>query len=165
MKKIFAMLLLLCSLCSVSFANEQEVVASFQSFVSNLVAPIESTYGNNYYRIIEAPPYESSTSLKYMKVQQTDFMYSCDIKKTDSVMYPYLGVLEISNKHNYTDFFTTEIEARNAIVYTTKSHHQHRFTYRYCNGKWEENRAYMYLDGHWLDSSFKSINSYKCTQN
>lgn len=159
MKKIFTiLLLLLCSLCSVSYASEQEVVASFQAFVANLVAPVEATYGKGYYRVVK-------TDEGYFKSQQTDFTYSCDIKKTDSVMYPYLGILEVSNKDNFSRNYATEAEARNATIYTIDSYNTHRLTYRYCNGKWEENRAYMYLGGHWNDSSFESINSYKCTQN
>ena len=158
MKKIFIMLLLLMTYCLPTYANEQEIVASFQTFARNLVAPIEATYGKGYYRIVKS-------DRGYFKSKQTDFSYSCDIKKTDSVMYPYLGILEISNKDNFSKLFATEAEARNVMIYTMETYNTHRFTYRYCNGKWEENRAYMYLDGHWNDSSFKSINSYKCTQN
>lgn len=158
MKKILIALLLIMTYCLPTHANEQEIVASFQSFVNGLIAPIEATYNKGYYVVIES-------DRGYFKSQQTDFTYSCDIKKTDSVMYPYLGILEVSNKHNFSRMYEIESMARVATFFVHTSHHQHRFTYRYCNGKWEENRAYMYLDGHWLDSSFKSINSYKCKQN
>lgn len=48
MKKIITLLLLLGSLCSVSFANEQEVFASFKAFVADLVTPVEATYNKGY---------------------------------------------------------------------------------------------------------------------
>ena len=115
MKKIFTMLLLLCSLCSVSFANEQEVVASFKAFVADLVTPVEATYGNGYYEVIDG-------SEGYFKTRNYGFTYTYDIKKSDSVMYPYIGILEVSNQIEYSKRYMYEIEARKAtdIEFTSK---------------------------------------------
>ena len=71
MKKIITLLLLLCSLCSVSFANGQEVINSFKAFVADLVAPVEATYGKVAYYELKGQWKESSDfSLSYFKCKQ-----------------------------------------------------------------------------------------------
>ena len=159
MKKIFTMLLLLCSLCSVSFANEQEVINSFKVFVADLVAPVEATYGKGYYVILE-------DSGRFFKANKHSFAYTYDIKKTDSVMYPYLGILEVSNKTNFYKHYATEIEARNAFDVDFVSEDRQRNIYKYDNGKWIKKESYYFFeyDGTWKQADF-SLEYFKCKQN
>lgn len=159
MKKIFTMLLLLCSLCSVSFANEQEVINSFKAFVADLVAPVEATYNKGYYTVLDG-------SNGYFKTSSHSLTYTYDIKKTDSVMYPYLGILEVSNKTNFYKHYATEIEARNAFDVDFVSEDRQRNIYKYDNGKWIKKESYYFFeyDGTWKQADF-SLEYFKCKQN
>ena len=158
MKKTFTMLLLLCSLCSVSFANEQEVVASFKAFVADLVTPVEATYGNGYYEVIDG-------SEGYFKTRNYVFTYTYDIKKSDSVMYPYIGILEVSNQIEYSKRYMYEIEARKATDIDFTSKQERRYIYKYDNGKWIGKVAYFEILGEWQTTDNFSLDVFKCKQN
>lgn len=158
MKKIITLLLLLCSLCSVSFANEQKVINSFKAFVADLVAPVEATYGKGYYVILE-------DSGRFFKANKHSFAYTYDIKESDSIMFPYIGILEVSNKTNFTKTYATEAEARNAFDIDFISEDRQKYIYKYDNGKWIGKVAYYELKGQWKESSDFSLSYFKCKQN
>ena len=158
MKRIFITLLLIMTYCLPTYANEQEIVNSFKAFVADLVAPVEATYGNGYYEVIDG-------SEGYFKTRNYGFTYTYDIKKSDSVMFPYIGILEVSNKTNFTKTYATEAEARNAFDIDFISEDRQKYIYKYDNGKWIGKVAYYELKGQWKESSDFSLSYFKCKQN
>lgn len=149
------MLLLLMTYCLPTYANEQEIVNGFQTFVLNLVTPIEATYGKGYYNILG----DDGT---YFKAHKVNFKYECDIKKSDSVMFPYFGILEISNDINYSNYYKTKKEAERALDVKFTTHDIKRLIYKYNNGEWIEDKAYFYSSGHWHRAVNFSIGEFKC---
>ena len=158
MKKIFILLLLLMTYCLPTYANEQEIVNSFKVFVANLVAPIEATYNKGYYDIVDGTD-------GYFKTNDYDLTYTYDIKKSDSIMYPYIGILSVRNKTAFSKNYKTEQEARNAFDVQFISENEERYIYKYDNGKWVGKVAYYKLNGQWKVTTDFSLNYFKCTQN
>ena len=151
------MLLLLMTYCLPTYANEQDIVNSFKVFVANLVAPIEATYNKGYYDIVDGIN-------GYCKTNNYDLTYTYDIKKSDSIMYPYIGILSVRNKTASSKNYKTEQEARNAFDVQFVLENEKRYIYKYDNGKWVGKVAYYKLNGQWKETTNFSLNYFKCTQ-
>jgi hypothetical protein len=78
---------------------------------------------------------------------------SLDIKRTDSIMSPYLGICEFTLRREITAFHNTKEEAAqdNKFVQSDNATHRHRYAYQ--SGKWvPKTREYWSKGGeHWYD--------------
>jgi hypothetical protein len=59
-----------------------------------------------------------------------------DVKKTDSLVSPYVGVLEFVVHERQSPRYSSENSARQATEFPKTYNMQHRHTYSYQDGKW-----------------------------
>ncbi len=144
MRRILLVFMLAMSICGSVFANAQEVVNSFKTFVTPKVAQVEATYaqaeptvkyreGDKY---IE-PYYSKSTQ---------NFEYALDVQSTDSLMSPYIGIIELKQTiTNYQKHSTPEAamaETQVSLNFITR----YKLVYNYDNGNWVFAKATMFDD-------------------
>lgn len=158
MKKIMIAILLVIAYFSYSFFSKPDVIGSFQEFSKDLVSPIESTYNKGYYILVD------DNDKGYHKIDKVDFKYTCDIKQNDSVMYPYIGILEVSSTFNTYKSFQTKSEAINTSEIIHSFQDKKRLTFRYSNGQWLEDGSYSYIGEKWIKTDDFSLVTFKCHQ-
>ena len=63
--------------------------------------------------------------------------YSVDVRKTDSLVSPYIGTLDFDTKMYVSNLQDSEDAARETQIFTdTASVHHHRHSYAYQDGAW-----------------------------
>ena len=167
MKKLLSIILtvLIMSTFSVAFADEQEIVESFKTFVSDTMTPIIASYQGEHYSIKYAdcsPIHEKSY---WYKSTVTTPRYVIDVKKTDSLISPYLGLLDITNDLiSYKGKYDSAKEAETSSVQESPFMLRHnRYTYAYQDGNWVKIRVEYERDGIWNDETMKNNpDSYMC---
>ena len=100
MRKIFALILLLISICLPVKASEQDIVNSFVDFANSIINPIAQSYQNSTYIIKQEKSIDGINNPYlglYYKSQKYNLKYTYDLKKTDSLINPYIGTIDISN--------------------------------------------------------------------
>lgn len=149
-KRLVVLVMSCLFICAACFAEEQDVVDSFKAHVQNIMQPILATYKDDttHLRYFDPGKHGLQGSGHWFKVRNLEPVYFLDIKKNDSVMYPYTGILEIEK---YTEIFTGKYPTQEAAAKAEKSYlsnaMQHwRFYYGYQNGKWEKTKVEFYRD-------------------
>jgi hypothetical protein len=107
--------------------QENQVVSSFQKYIADFMASYQtdkrervSKLGGGWAKEIYHPVGEPSL----------------DIKKTDSLISPYVGICEFTLRREVTAFHKTKEEAfkDNTFVQSVDAHHRHRYAFQ--SGKW-----------------------------
>lgn len=128
--------------CMSGFANEQLVIDSFSDFVKSVVTPIERSYNNcKHYtlNIADRDIKAGRNKPMYYRTEFANFHYSYDIRKTDSIMNPYIGIIEMTNDKRVYKQYLSESEARlgkEDLIRTIKNFNTRRFYYTYANNSW-----------------------------
>ena len=138
MKKILAILVALLCCCTSVFANEQEAVSSFTAMINKIQAGIERTYTDEYARTI----FYNHIG-RWSKYRRGNAEISYDVKRTDSLVSPYKGILTVwhdeivyVDTNNPEGEFKTEAEALNANIKKIKRSEATQFIYSYQNNQW-----------------------------
>lgn len=134
MKKIFLLVMLALTICSSCFANEQAIVDSFKTMVSNKIAPIEATYANSK-PVITKHGGDNIYPAYYTKLEEV-LEYDIDVQKTDSLIKPYRGIVKLAR-----------------IVYSYGTHYSYESAQFASGGlvdyAWRTSIFYDYVDGKW----------------
>lgn len=145
MKKIFLLVMLALTICCTAFASEQDIVNSFKTFANTKIQPIEQTYETSHY-IIKFMEGNKYVKPSYTKQDQV-FTYELDVKKTDSLIFPYIGIIRLTKTTRYNGKHLSEEEAINTpmsnLPYDVV---RAAVIYDYDNGNWRAN-YYEYADG------------------
>lgn len=142
MKKSIFVFLYCMIFCVSGFASEQNIICSFSDFVKLVVTPIEQSYNNGEHYTVNVADRDIRAGRNkpmYYRTEITNFRYSYDIKKTDSIMNPYIGIIEMSNDKKVYKQYLSESEAmtgKNDLVRTIKNFNTRRFYYGYISGSW-----------------------------
>lgn len=150
MKKIIFMLITLLLFVLPCQANEQ-IINSFKDMTGKIVSEIQTSYNNKDFVVIKFD--------KWRKFRFDCLDYGIDIVKSDSILNPYIGYLDVSYKHvgysiNGKSNFNTKEEAELAndekIGYSTII----RYIYKY-NGEWifVKEQSYNEIDEYFEDTS------------
>lgn len=160
MKKIILALICLFCFNVTCFADEKEVVNSFTDFTNNIISELQANF-NEGVKVRKG----KARSIWY-KQQRTNLQASIDIQKTNSLISPYEGILEIHvdsidyiTNDNPTGNFDTEEEARNATIPSYYSDFSiDRFIYVYQGNQWKLKRVISRLksDPTWFDSDLQT---------
>lgn len=149
-KRLLILIMALLLVCASCLADEQVVVDSFKVHVQDIMQPVLATYKKDavHIRYFDPSKHGLQGSGHWFKVRNLEPVYSLDVKKNDSVMYPYIGILDVER---YTEIFTgsypTKEEASKAEKSYLSNAMQHwRFYYGYQNGKWEKTKVEFYRD-------------------
>ncbi len=121
-KRLLILIMALLLVCASCLADEQVVVDSFKVHVQDIMQPVLATYKKDavHIRYFDPSKHGLQGSGHWFKVRNLEPVYSLDVKKNDSVMYPYIGILDVM---------------------------QHwRFYYGYQKGKWEKTKVEFYRD-------------------
>ena len=148
-KRLLILIMALLLVCASCLADEQVVVDSFKVHVQDIMQPVLATYKKMLSTYVILIPLN-------MDCRVQDIGSRCGIwnlfilwmLKNDSVMYPYIGILDVER---YTEIFTgsypTKEEASKAEKSYLSNAMQHwRFYYGYQNGKWEKTKVEFYRD-------------------
>lgn len=137
-------LMVVFSFSNVAYAasNDAEVVASFKQYVKEEVAKALATYKEGEYQVNQ---YEHSTysgregkkiDIIWRKYrQELNSQYNLDLKKTDSLISPYVGKVSISKNYYIYHDFPTKLEAEKDTEYM-ESITDYKFTVAYQDDQW-----------------------------
>ena len=148
---IFVVFLLTLTFCNSVFAMEDsEVVDSFKQYVDNVMTQVTPTYEGTHYGLTNS----SETGGWYKSIKYLEPGYKIDVEKTNSLISPYVGTLEVSTKtvfyeHNPNKGIASESEI---INFTSSS--TYKFTIAYQNDNWVVTSAKEY--DHFLDKIYDS---------
>lgn len=97
LKKVLAMFVLLMFYCLPVFAaDDAEVVDSFKHYTSDKMEKVLATYVEDAHNLVYSPPY-SRTKAYWFKVKvKMDPNYKIDVQKTNSLILPYNGKMEVA---------------------------------------------------------------------
>lgn len=174
MKKFI--LTLICLFCfSLScFAGKQEAVDSFKAMTNNIVFEIQESY--NHGAKVEYMKYKPKFNIGdyWYKYQMTNLKVELDVQKTDSLISPYKGILELQadkiwyiSKDNSVGHFATMEEAKNAnFSKYNPAYNVYRFTYMYQGDNWGlKDVSFRFLDEYvWKQNDLKSPQEYFCME-
>ena len=164
MKKIFAILIALLCYCTSVFANPQEAISSFTAMISHIKTEIEKTYTDDYAKIAYMKPDKYNSEGYWYKNRKGALEVSYDIKKTDSLISPYTGILNISYRtlhyfdaNNPKGHFKTREEATMAAS-TIKDGDAvlHTFVYSYQDNQWIATKCGLTMFGNTSWSNLKA---------
>lgn len=127
-----------------NMTNEEFVAASFKFFVTNILNQIINSYKGNHYslELQENVLYDGDSY--WLKTSEINFNYDFDLFKSESILNPYIGYLEMKNEVAiYGDFETEQWKykskqeaalASDVVDFWNGKHF--KFTYGYQNGQW-----------------------------
>ena len=97
-KRLLILIMALLLVCASCLADEQVVVDSFKVHVQDIMQPVLATYKKDavHIRYFDPSKHGLQGSGHWFKVRNLEPVYSLDVKKNDSVMYPYIGILKIT---------------------------------------------------------------------
>ena len=158
-KKILFVLTILLFNVSTGFANEQDIANSFVTFANEQIKPIQESYDRGDYTISFMPHDNFSRQNKlpgdvYFKSGLNNLESKIDVKKTDSILNPYLGILILSadpisyySADNLEGYYKTKEEAQNAkLIKRGVGDVLYKFEYAYQNGTWTLSRVISYCN-------------------
>lgn len=81
MKKLLALVMLLCSLCSFAFANEQKARSSFESLAITIIQDLDNSYNRGDYAVVyfEDVYFADGTSGGWLKMGYNSFKAGYDV--------------------------------------------------------------------------------------
>lgn len=166
MKKFI--LTLICLFCfSVScFASEQEAVDSFKTMTNNIVSEIQDNFNRG------GKVKYSVDSNKWHKYRNLNLQSAIDVQKTDSLISPYKGILELqadtARYYSITKgqwYYDSKNDAKEASLYEViPAITKMRFVYMYQDNNWVLKQVqYQFLDEYvWKQNDLKSPQEYFC---
>lgn len=127
-----------------SAQSDADVVKSFKAYVADYVASYKT---NRREHVVET---SGGWSRQYFEV---DPEFSIDVRKTDSLISPYLGVAEFLLTMHYTAFHKTQAESEADHSFVQSMSMKHRHTYAYQDGAWalKSREEYNSTLGGWYD--------------
>lgn len=142
-------------------ADDAQVVNSFKQFCDDNIAKVTATYEGTHYSIAYQQPSKYTQRpeswIKYSGIVDPNYKY--DVQKTNSLVSPYIGTLEVTYKTVvYKDFPTKEAaEATNDIVRYTPV--VYKFIVAYQDDKWvvTDAKKYNSVLGEWFTLDTKDI--------
>nr|DAL54016.1 MAG TPA_asm: hypothetical protein [Caudoviricetes sp.] len=163
LKKILVLVMLAMTICSISFASEQDIVNSFTSFTNGIISEIQESHNRGDSQVKWVPFNEYSSSGYWSKFGIDGLNASIDIRKTNSLVTPYIGILNLSAEQfrykyskgaNAKAEFSTKVAAENAKIKGAGVQLVSRFTYGYQNESWvlkKREWKYQFIDDYWHD--------------
>lgn len=166
MKKFILTLICLFCFNLNCFAGEQEAIDSFKAMANNIVSEIQESY--NHGAKVEYMEYKPKFNIGdyWYKYQMTNLKVEFEVQKTDSLISPYKGILELQadkiwyiSKDNSAGHFATKEEAEkvNSSKYNP-AYSVYRFTYMYQGDSWVlKDVCFRFLDEYsWKDDEIKT---------
>ena len=160
MKRILLLVMLALTICSSCFANEQDIVNSFKSFVETEFKPIKDSYpvlGNDKIEFHKGDKYRKAY---YQKNNQNFSCEILDVKSTDSLILPYIGSVLLEQATNYYKRSPYIEQAMGEIDIEFIITEKYKFEYGYQSGQWNLIGVTAY-DDEGLSKRYKATNSDK----
>lgn len=154
-KKIILVLTIIFSFSNIIFANEQKAIDDFNLLISKIKTDTNATFTDEYCKVfyIKAEP-QYGIEEQWSKSRIDHINISYDIKKSDSLISPYIGIINIKNTYKTfyplvsNDIFKTKEDAINATLYKLSDGDIiYTYTYAYQNNKWILKNSYNSYDG------------------
>ena len=114
---------------------EQEAVNTFKRYVTDLMARYKA---EKHERIERHPRCDiEGVPHGYLKATyEPDLAYTFDVRKTDSLVSPYVGILELRWKERHSDCEETRDKAQSHSDLPYSNDLRYRYTYVFRDGKW-----------------------------
>lgn len=142
-------------------ADDAQVVSSFKQYVSDILTQVNATYEGNNYRIAYIPLDAVTKRPGYwIKIKRTiDPTYNIDVQKSNSLISPYIGTLEVNTTNVFYKGYPNQqdAEATDAIDHTTGDNY--KFTIAFQDEKWvvTDSKEFSTLLGKWFATDSKDI--------
>jgi hypothetical protein len=111
---------------------DQEATKKFKQYVSDLIAH----YKAEKHERIEHDPYVCGIGHGYAKAAFEVGTYGIDVRKTDSLITPYVGILELKWDDHYSSCMSTKEKAQAESDLSLPGSFTYRYTYGFQDGKW-----------------------------
>lgn len=141
MKKVILLVCLLLAFCVPAYAmDDSQVVDSFRQYVQSNISLVEDSYKGNKYEVkyIKADYFSGAYWIKYATT--LDPAYKIDVQKTNSLISPYVGTLEV-DRNTVTYSGKTKEDAINQIGTKYSYVDNFKFTIAYQGTGWVVTRA------------------------
>ena len=151
MKRILLILsVVFMSFSSICFAeSDQEIVDSFKEHVNGIMQPIIDSYNfdSSWVTFHEKQPYVKGSKDFWSKCSLELPTFRVDVKKTDSLISPYIGeLIGTQNCIEYAGKYNSENEAKTAnIVENIRFMRSFKFIYAYQEGQWVKTQTFYML--------------------
>lgn len=139
MKRVFVICLILLTLSTpTSFAaTEAEIVASFKKFTSDEMSKALATYEGNFKVMYSNPDkLTKSTGGWFKTIDTLDSNYKVDVKRTESLISPYLGTLHAVKGSIFFVYYPTKEEAAKSATIWFKKEDQLLLSYAFQDNTW-----------------------------
>jgi len=114
--------------------EQEDPVASFKKTVESYLNGYKQTKHEKVY-FIQSEYIPSGWRKAYSELVSD--AYTMDVQKTDSLVSPYIGILEFNTRHYVSSPLATEQAVRSNAYFTDEySVRKHRHMYAYQSGKW-----------------------------
>jgi hypothetical protein len=124
--------------------SDADVAKSFRAYIADYVASYKT---DRREQVVQT---SGGWSRQYFEVGSE---YGIDVRKTDSLISPYVGVAEFALTMHYTAFHKTQAEAEADHRFVQSMSMEHRHTYAYQDGAWalKSREEYSSAAGKWWD--------------
>lgn len=141
--------------------TDAEIVISFKQYISDNMNKVLATYNGEHFSVIYSDSYKDWFKTR----DDIDSNYKIDIKKTDSLLYPYVGTLEVNKRiafYQHRDSKESAANDTNINRYVTETY---RFTIAYQDNQWvvTDSKINNNLIDKWYDWSKDIFASLKCS--
>ena len=113
---------------------EQDAVKMFKQHVSSLISKYNA---EKHVRVEYSPLCGTTNPHGYLKASyEADLHYKLDVRRTDSLITPYVGILGLRWNERYSECRKTGEEAQTQSDFPHSDFLDYRYTYGYQDGKW-----------------------------
>lgn len=163
MKKVLVLtLVLLLAFSNLVFAapSESEVIASFKSYVDKEVKKALVSYetNNEMIFIIDRPQPPDWLKPPFWRIVHFTLNgeYDIDLRKNDSLIRPYIGILKI-DKVNYYEDFSSKEAAEQCVSPKYRDTKHYTFSIAYQEDKWVVTKVELQYNGELKTNSIYDV--------
>jgi hypothetical protein len=134
-------------------SEEEQAVASFKQIADNFVRGYKQTRHEETYHMDASIVMHTPEGWRKSYSELASDDYSVDVRKTDSLVSPYIGTLEFQTKVYVSELYSSQDAASQTTDFpTTPSDvRRHLHTYAYQNGAWVLQSRKQFVDEDWQD--------------
>jgi hypothetical protein len=116
--------------------TEQESVKKFKQYTSDLMAKYKAEKHERTEHAVYCPNLGPGATGYVKAAYEPDAGYTIDVRKTDSLITPYIGILKLQWNKRYSDCEDTREKAQAQSNLSHPDSLEYRYTYGFQDGEW-----------------------------
>ncbi len=117
-------------------AAEQEAVQKFKQYTSDLMVKYKAEKYERTEHAVYCPNWGPGAHGYVKAAYEPDSSYKIDVRKTDSLITPYVGILWLQWDKRYSDCKDTREEAQTQSDLPNRDHLAYQYKYGFQDGHW-----------------------------